>query len=118
MGRTIFLAGHAKLPQGMAAQNLYETLTITVEIDREFGVILETSCTLATEHGRRFVAELLRGYSLRHGIEPLVQHVREHYLGKAQGAIIAALRDLYQQYASSPGRPVGQDGMGSARRGG
>ncbi|MBE3596031.1 MAG: DUF3870 domain-containing protein [Hydrogenibacillus sp.] len=103
MARTLFLAGHAKLPQGMAAKSVYETLTITVEIDRQYGVIIETSCTLATEHGRRYVAELLRGYSLQNGIEPLLAHVRAHYLGKAQNAILAALKDLYQQYELSRG---------------
>ena len=48
--KTMFIAGHARLPQGMAAKNVFETLTITAEIDRKYGVILEASCTLATEH--------------------------------------------------------------------
>ena len=58
---TIFIAGHARLPAGMAAQNLYETLTITAEIDKKYGVIVAASCTLATEHGQDFVHQLLRG---------------------------------------------------------
>ena len=32
-GKTIFIAGHARLPQGMAAKSVFETLTITAEID-------------------------------------------------------------------------------------
>ncbi|PTQ56037.1 MAG: hypothetical protein BSOLF_0998 [Candidatus Carbobacillus altaicus] len=96
--RTVFLAGHAKLPQGMAAQNMYEMLTITVEIDRTYGVIIETSCTLATEHARRYVSELLKGYSLRDGVEPLLEHIEKQYLGKAQQALKAAVKDLFQQY--------------------
>ena len=51
---TVFIAGHARLPAGMAAQNIYETLTITAEIDKKYGVIVTASCTLATEHGQRF----------------------------------------------------------------
>ncbi len=51
-GKTILIAGHARLPQGMAAKSVFETLTITAEVDAEFGVVLEASCTLATEQGR------------------------------------------------------------------
>lgn len=95
---TIFIAGHARLPSGMAAQNMYETLTITAEIDRKYGVIVTASCTLATEHGRDFVQHLLRGYSLQDGCEEPIKAIREHYMGKAGNAIISAWRDLYKQY--------------------
>ncbi|WP_010097257.1 DUF3870 domain-containing protein [Ornithinibacillus scapharcae] len=95
---TIFIAGHARLPSGMAAQNMYETLTITAEIDRKYGVIVAASCTLATEHGRDFVQHLLRGYSLQDGCEEPIHAIREHYMGKAGNAIISAVRDLYKQY--------------------
>jgi len=95
---TLFLAGHARLPQGMAAKNVFETLTITVEIDRKYGVIVDVSCTLATEHGREFVRRLLRGYSLKDGIDPPIEALKEQYRGKAANALIAAFRDLYAQY--------------------
>ncbi|HEY4551953.1 MAG TPA: DUF3870 domain-containing protein [Bacillaceae bacterium] len=98
---TYFIAGHAKLPAGMAAQNLYETLTITAEIDKKYGVILTASCTLATEHGRQFIGQLLRGYSLMDGIDEPVETVRRHYLGKAGNALASALKDLYKQYQVS-----------------
>ncbi|PLR69908.1 MULTISPECIES: DUF3870 domain-containing protein [Bacillaceae] len=96
--QTMFIAGHARLPAGMAAKNVYDMLTITVEIDKRFAVILEASCTLATEHGRDFVGRLLRGYSLQNGVEELIQHVKENYCGKAIHAIVAALSDLHFQY--------------------
>ncbi|GAX88434.1 DUF3870 domain-containing protein [Effusibacillus lacus] len=96
--KSIFIAGHAKLPQGMAAKSVFETLTITAEIDCKYGVILEASCTLATEHGRNFIGSLLRGYSLRDGIEEPIALIQKHYLGKAQNALVAALRDLHMQY--------------------
>lgn len=95
---THFIAGHARLPGGMAAQNMYETLTITAEIDKKYGVIVSASCTLATEHARIFVEQLLRGHSLRDGVEEPVSIIKEHYLGKASNALESALRDLYKQY--------------------
>ncbi|MFC0273888.1 DUF3870 domain-containing protein [Metabacillus herbersteinensis] len=94
----VFIAGHAKLPQGMAAKNMYETLTVTAEIDRTYGVILEASCTLATEHGRNYIGKLLKGYSLREGIDEPIRAIQQHYYGKATNAIIAALKDLHYQF--------------------
>src|SRR5690625_1433996 len=95
---TVFIAGHARLPSGMAAKSIYDTLTITAEIDKKYGVIVSTSCTLATEHAQRYVEHLLRGYSLQEGIDKPLNAVEKHYLGKAASAIKSALIDLYKQY--------------------
>jgi hypothetical protein len=96
--KTLFIAGHAKLPAGMAAKSIYETLTITAEIDAKYGVIVEASCTLATKHGRDFISRLLRGHSLRDGVEEPLTELKKFYLGKAYNALAAALKDLYKQY--------------------
>lgn len=95
---TYLLAGHSKLPQGMAVTNVYESLTITVEIDRKYGVILFASCTLATQHGRDFVGNLLRGYSLRDDMEEIIQTLQTHYRGRAVNALVAAMKDLHNQF--------------------
>ncbi|WP_340003066.1 DUF3870 domain-containing protein [Oceanobacillus sp. FSL K6-0127] len=97
---TIFVAGHARLPAGMAAKSIYDTLTITAEIDKKYGVIVAANCTLATEHGREFVQQLLRGYSLQDGMEKPIEMVKQHYLGKAGNALSSALNDLYKQYVN------------------
>lgn len=98
MMNTIFIAGHARLPSGMAAKNIYDTLTITAEIDKKYGVIVAASCTLATQHSQVFVESLLRGYSLQDGIETPINAVKEHYLGKAGNALVSSLKDLFKQY--------------------
>lgn len=98
MANTYFVAGHARLPQGMAAKSIFDTLTITAEIDKKYGVILEASCTLATEHGRNYIGQLLRGLSLRDGIDYPVKLIEEHYHGKATNALIAALKDLHSKF--------------------
>ncbi len=95
---TIFIAGHARLPSGMAAKSMYETLTITAEIDKKYGVIVSTSCTLATIHAQKFMEHLLRGYSLQDGIDAPLEKIQSHYLGKAGNALESALKDLYKQY--------------------
>ncbi|MEB1806698.1 MAG: DUF3870 domain-containing protein [Bacillaceae bacterium] len=96
--KTLFIAGHSRLPQGMAAKSVFDTLTVTVEVDYKYGVILNASCTLATEHGRQYIGDLLKGYSLKDGIEEPIKSIQLQYRGKATNAIIAALKDLHLQY--------------------
>ncbi|WP_066073534.1 DUF3870 domain-containing protein [Neobacillus soli] len=93
-GKTIFIAGHARLPQGMAAKNVFDTLTITAEVDIKYGVILEASCTLATEQGRDFIDRILKGISLKDGVEGAIEEIETYYRGKATNALVAALKDL------------------------
>lgn len=82
----------------MAAKSIYETLTITAEIDKKYAVIVAANCTLATDHGKEFVHQLLRGHSLQDGITKPIEEVKQHYLGKAGNALASALNDLYKQY--------------------
>ncbi|HLR65592.1 DUF3870 domain-containing protein [Virgibacillus alimentarius] len=96
--KTIFIAGHARLPQGMAAKSMFETLSITAEVDIKYGVILKASCTLATEQGRNFIGELLRGFSLNEGTAEASECIQNHYRGKASKTLVAALKDLEQHY--------------------
>jgi len=97
---TLFIAGHAKLPSGMAAKSVFDTLTITAEIDKVYGVIVDASCTLATEHGRDYISRILKGHSLKDGIDKPLEDLKQAYLGKANHALVAALKDLYKQYES------------------
>ena len=95
---TVFIAGHARLPSGMAAKSIYETLTITAEIDKNYGVIVDANCTLATEHGRGYISKLLKGHSLRNGIDQPLKDLKSGYCGKASNALASALKDVYKQY--------------------
>ncbi|MCQ6281584.1 DUF3870 domain-containing protein [Bacillus sp. EB600] len=96
--KTMFIAGHARLPQGMAAKSVFETLTITAEIDRKYGVILEASCTLATEHGRQFIGQLLKGFSIKDGVDEAIDAIQTYYQGKGTNALVASLKDLALHY--------------------
>ncbi|MEC3883936.1 DUF3870 domain-containing protein [Halobacillus sp. HZG1] len=96
--RTVFVAGHSKLPTGIAANHISESLTLTLEIDQKYGVIVDASCTLATDHGRGYIKSLLKGFSLKDGIEEPLDTLRKGYLGKAGNALEAALKDAHKQY--------------------
>jgi hypothetical protein len=94
----LFFAGHARLPQGVPAREVFDSLALSVRCESRFGVILEVDCTLATELGRRFVQDALVGYSLRHDVAEMVRIIETTYHGGVQRALIAALKDLETEY--------------------
>ncbi|MDI6813722.1 MAG: DUF3870 domain-containing protein [Desulfitobacteriaceae bacterium] len=96
--RTVMIAGHANLPQGMAAKSLFGTLAIVTEVDRKYGVIVSATCTLVTQQAQDFLSTILVGSSLNDGIEPLIEEIKEDYHGAAQNALIAALKDVHRTY--------------------
>ena len=61
-----------------------------------------------------FVVDALVGHSLRDGVEELVADLRSSYFGAAQGALVAALRDIQRKYnawrSHEGGRPRGRRG--------
>ncbi len=93
----LFFSGNARLPRGLPAHELYETLSLSIECESRWGVILDADCTLATDLGTRFVRELFVGHSVLHDMRELDRLIGARYQGAAQRALLAALRDLEQQ---------------------
>ncbi|MEL7565692.1 MAG: DUF3870 domain-containing protein [Dehalobacterium sp.] len=96
--RTIILVGHGALPQGMAAKGIYDHLAIVTEIDCKYGVIVNAQCTLITELANNVINNILKGYCLQDGIDPLINEIINVYRGAAKNAVIASLKDLYREY--------------------
>jgi len=97
------LAGHAALPQGMAAKGPYDHLAIVVEIDKKYGVIIDAKVTLITDVAINFIRNCLLGCSLAEGIDEIISEINDTYYGAAKNAIIAALKDLHREYTKQKG---------------
>lgn len=95
---TIFITGYAKLPTAITAEKLYEVIAIGVEVDPATGIILDCDCTLATNVGKNFFKKLVKGYSLKNGIDPLVLSFEKRYYGSARKAITTALKIMYDKW--------------------
>jgi hypothetical protein len=95
---TVYVVGHAQLPQGMAAKTLFDTLAVTAEFEPKYGVVVKASATLATEEGKDFFARILVGRSLNESPEEILQEIRFSYQGGAQNALAAATKDLFRRY--------------------
>lgn len=98
--QTVFVVGHAQLPQGMAAKSLFDTLAVTAEVEPAYGVIVRADATLVTDEGKEFFSRLLVGRSLNDSVDEVLQDIRLLYQGAAQNALIAATKDLWRRYAA------------------
>jgi len=98
--KTIMIVGHSNLPQGMAAKSLFGTFAIVIEVDKKYGVIVKSSCTLVTQQAQDFLDTILVGSSLKDGLEEVFSEIKAVYHGAAQNAIIAALKDLLRTYSN------------------
>ncbi|NIM23461.1 MAG: DUF3870 domain-containing protein [Armatimonadetes bacterium] len=97
---TILLVGYAKLPEETAAQSLYGTVGVALEVERETGIILAASCTLVPVMASDFIGRILKGMRLSENLEDAVAEISVRYLGPAQNAIVAALRAANDRWES------------------
>ncbi len=95
---TVYLVGHAALPQGMAAKGLFDTLAVTAEAETQYGVILRSTASLITDHGRDFFSRILVGRSLNDNVDVVLHEIRDCYHGAAQNALVAATKDLWRRW--------------------
>lgn len=94
----VFLSGYAKLPDNTTAQKLYSHLVLVVTAEMPGGIIQDADCTMATELGRRFIRELLTGYDLHRGPEPLVELLNKTYYGHLRKALQTCIKGICLQF--------------------
>ena len=76
----------------------------SAEVDLS-SLIVDCSFTLVTGLAREFLSRLLKGRSVLYARAQTEALVRDRYLGHSQGALIYALRRLFEEVDSSPLSP-------------
>lgn len=99
--QTVLVTGYAKAPQGTSMYERHKYVGIVLEIHRETDVILDAEFTFVTELAKDYVRRLAVGYDLKKGIEPLLDHVKNHYFAPSQQSVLVALKVAYQRYYDS-----------------
>lgn len=94
----ILVSGYAKLPAHITSEEVFHTAVVVLVIDMQMGTILNTECSMATELGKKFVADLLVGYNMDNGPEPIISRFDRVYYGQAKKAIITALKMIFAKY--------------------
>jgi hypothetical protein len=118
---TYLFSGYARLPKDVSHQALYERVGVVAEVGAD-GRIVAADCTLLMGVARDFVDRLLRGRSVLTERELIESLLRERYRGHSQGAIVFALRKVFEAVDQSPlatgggppasGAPIVPDGPG------
>lgn len=94
----VICVGYSKLPDGMAAKNAYGNMGVGIKIDKKTNEVISTSATFITDMCSSFLNEIFVGYDLDNGIEEPIHDFEKSYYGLGKKAIIAAIRDAYNQY--------------------
>lgn len=94
-------SGYARLPSNTTAQKIYEELALVVVIDMNTGVVHNAECTMVTGLAKEFVSNLIIGYDMNQGIEPLVKEMEHRYQGHLKKALASSVRMIGAQYAET-----------------
>lgn len=92
---TYLFSGYARLPQDVSHQAVYGRVGVIIEVDEQ-GTIVRSSSTLVTDLAREFLTSLLIGRSVFTERDAMEQLIRTRYLGHSQGALIYALRKVFE----------------------
>jgi hypothetical protein len=88
-------SGYARLPQNVSHQAVYERVGVVVEVDGQ-GRIVGCSSTLVTDLARDFLKRVLQGRSVIDDREAMEAAIRRRYRAHSQGALIFALRKVFE----------------------
>jgi len=98
---TFLFSGYARLPQDVSHQAVYKRVSVVLEVDEQ-GLIVDSSSTLVTDLARDYLRRLLAGRSVFVDREQIEDVIRLRYRGHSQGALIFALRKVYEAVDLSP----------------
>lgn len=87
--------GYARLPQSISPEAGQRRVGIILEVDGR-GRVLACDSTLVTELARGFLARLLHGLSVIDDRETMEARIRRRYRAQCQGALIFALRKVFE----------------------
>jgi hypothetical protein len=99
--KSYLFSGYARLPQDVSHQALYDRVGVAVEVDSR-GRVIHCSSTLIMDLSRDFLGRLLAGRSVISERDEIEAELRLRYRGHSQGALIFALRKVYEAVDRSP----------------
>ena len=95
---SIYISSFAKLPLEIPAAEVYKVLDVGLIINVDTEIIEGASFTLVTDEAKAFLRQMIVGYDLHNGIEPLLNKIKERFYGTSQKAVCVALNIVYEKY--------------------
>lgn len=89
------------MPATIPSGEIYQYLNIGLVINKETGVVQDTSITLLSDGAVRFLEYLIIGFNVHEeDIEVLLNDIQARYYGGSQKAICIAIKQAYEKYKS------------------
>lgn len=95
---TILVTGVAKISKDDPISSSYEVFFVSLVVDRETGVIVDSTCNTARDMTKEFIRSLLVRRNLETGIEEIVGEVRSRFFGLVQKSLLVALKDAHNRF--------------------
>lgn len=99
--QTVYVTGISKPTSNDPITSTYECLFVGLIIDRSRDVIVDMTCNTVKEVTCQFIRSLLVGYNIVEELDELVEEVNGRFLGLAQKAVVAAVKDARNKYMMS-----------------
>lgn len=95
---TVLAAGFAQIPKGTTLYEVSTMVGCVLIIDVNTDEICDASFTFVMDKTSEFLAGLLRGKNIAHGLGDIPQVVQERFLAPGQGAVVQAIRAAVDRY--------------------
>jgi len=94
----VMTAGFAEFPKDTSLHEVYRMIGCVMIVDKETETIHDISFTFVMELSNQFLANLLRGVSLRDGLDEVRKRLKESIKVPGVGAIQYAIQQAYDRY--------------------
>ena len=95
----VYLSGNARVSETNAIITKYKKFFISVVIDSQTNIILDAQATTVLKITNDFIAQLLVGHNIIDELDKIILNISSSYFGLSQKAIMAAVKDIYNQYS-------------------
>lgn len=94
----VLVTGYAQAPRGACEADQSGSIGVALEIDPATDMITDAEFMTVSDLVGRFCRDLVVGYSLSQGIDPLLHKLSKVLLVPSQQAFLMALRSAAQRY--------------------
>ena len=94
----VYVTGVSKPSSNDPITSTYDCLFVGIVVDRETDEIVEMTCNTVKEVTCHFLRSIMVGYNVVDEIDEMVDEINERFLGMAQKAVVAALKEARNKY--------------------
>lgn len=98
---TVYVTGISKPTSNDPITSTYESFFVGLIIDRETDRIEDMTCNTVKEMTCQFIKSIMVGYNIVEDMDGLIEEINGRFLGLAQKAVVAALKDARNKYLMS-----------------